>query len=273
MQTRASTNCGNGSASSSSAALKRRYAFCTLGGAPGIFPKPLGPKNALSKWCGEAFFRNLLVAEAPDSLLRVNRRHYVQSAARFPTRASNVRLAVRPRHLNRNREDLGRRTNRPASGHALGVGCHQVVQLEQSHEHPSPRAVRKLRAPVHGISHVGGGPRVRRRPLEVQAHRAAVHRGAGRPRRRLRQRRASVVRCQFGRSRQTQCVECIPGPSGASHARRIRKPNARYGDIPSSCAGFQLADRSAMLPNVQKSVPDSDCGLAKHHQRIGVSRI
>ena len=51
--------------------------------------------------------------------LRADRRHFVQRAARFPTRASNERLAVRPRHLNRNREDLGKRTNRPASGHVL----------------------------------------------------------------------------------------------------------------------------------------------------------
>src|SRR5690349_24431871 len=32
--------------------------------------------------------------------------HAVQSAARFPMRGSNVRLAVRPRHLNRNRDGL-----------------------------------------------------------------------------------------------------------------------------------------------------------------------
>ena len=51
--------------------------------------------------------------------LRANCRHSVQSAARFPTRASNVRLAVGPRHLNRGREDLGKRTNRPVSGQVL----------------------------------------------------------------------------------------------------------------------------------------------------------
>ena len=77
----------------------------------------------------------------------------------------------------------------------IGVGCHQDVQPEQSHECPPPRAVREPPAPVHGIPPVGGRPaaagsRVRRRPLEVQAHRAAVHRGAGRPRGHLRQRRA-----------------------------------------------------------------------------------
>src|SRR6185436_9678792 len=47
-------------------------------------------------------------------------------------------------------------------------------------------------APVHGIPNIGGQPalRVRPRPLEVQAHRAAVHRGAGRPRGQVRQWRA-----------------------------------------------------------------------------------
>jgi hypothetical protein len=36
---------------------------------------------------------------------------------------------IRPRHLNRNREDLGK----GMKGRAL-VACQQVVQLEQSHE-------------------------------------------------------------------------------------------------------------------------------------------
>ena len=89
------------------------------------------------------------------------------------------------------------RANWPATtpGRAFGVGCHQIVQPEQSHECPPPRAVREPATPLHGMPHVGGpsaaaGSRVRSRPLEVQAHRAAVHRRAGKPRGHLRQRRA-----------------------------------------------------------------------------------
>src|SRR5262249_19764298 len=63
---------------------------------------------------------------------------------------------------------------------------------EQSHEYPSPRADRKPLAPVHGMPYVDRGPRVSRRPLEVQAHRAAVHRGARRPGGHFRERRANM---------------------------------------------------------------------------------
>src|ERR1700722_13938624 len=52
----------------------------------------------------------------------------------------------------------------------VGVGCHQIVQSEQSHECPPARAVPEPPSPLHGIPHVGGRPaaagsRVRGRPL------------------------------------------------------------------------------------------------------------
>ena len=40
----------------------------------------------------------------------------------------------------------------------VGVGCHQIVQSEQSHECPPARAVPEPPAPLHGIPHVGGRP-------------------------------------------------------------------------------------------------------------------
>src|ERR1700712_3153908 len=43
-----------------------------------------------------------------------------------------------------------------SSGARVGVGCHQIVQPEQSHECPPPRAVREPPAPVQGIPYVGG---------------------------------------------------------------------------------------------------------------------
>ena len=75
----------------------------------------------------------------------------------------------------------------------IGVRCEQFISLEQSLEYPSPCAVRELLGPMRGIPHFGGRPAaagVRSGRLEVQAHRAAVHRRAGRPGGHFRQRGA-----------------------------------------------------------------------------------
>src|SRR5579863_4098377 len=54
----------------------------------------------------------------------------------------------------------------------VGVECSQIVQPEESHEFPPPRAVLEPLAPVRRIPNVGvrptaAGSRGRRRPLEV----------------------------------------------------------------------------------------------------------
>jgi len=93
-------------------------------------------------------------------------------------------------------------------------------------ECPPARAVPEQPAPLHWIPHVGGRPaavgsRVRRRPLEVQEHRASVHRGVGRPRGHLRQWRAIMGLLEPG-----------PGPARLQ-AGPLRSIEAAGGVAPS----------------------------------------
>ena len=57
------------------------------------------------------------------------------------------------------------------TGARVGLGCHQIVQPEQSHECPPPRAVREPLAPVHGIAEL---TRTKRFPRSRQKERVRV---------------------------------------------------------------------------------------------------
>ena len=101
---------------------------------------------------------------------------------------SRAMPAPKRHHAARSPEAVPQGRDPPGGGQLLGreisVGCHQIVQPEQSHECPPSCAVRE---PVRAHcpwdfswwlpNLATASPRVERRPLEVQAHRAAVHRG------------------------------------------------------------------------------------------------
>ena len=70
------------------------------------------------------------------------------------------KTAIRPRHLNCTREDLGKRKRRLRGARWCRMASDRPT--EQSNEYPSPHAVREPLARVPGIPHVGGRPRVRR---------------------------------------------------------------------------------------------------------------
>jgi hypothetical protein len=106
-----------------------------LGSRTAVCQENYAPKDpSAARWAALPGSRNALLVESRPPEYRLDCRLPFQSSRAGRLRNGNGRVARnRPRHLNRHREDLGKRSKRRASGPAV-IACQQVVQLEQSHE-------------------------------------------------------------------------------------------------------------------------------------------